>query len=149
MTEEVCELEVGDINVLWNRVKPGIESIHQSLPWATWIPEDIYYECKTGTAALVFEKGSDPEDAFTVLKMLTDDKSGEKTLFVWVAWCPDERVGQRIYNEVDALAASNNCSAIEYITGQPKIVERLTNLGFKKVMFHGRKELPMSIERGD
>jgi len=146
MSEEFCELEVGDIRVLWDAVQHGIKTIHQNLPWATWIPEDIYAECLSGRAALLFEKGTDPSSAFTVLKMLTDQGTGEKTLLVWVAWCPDEKVADRVYIEVDKLAMSNECVAVDFITGEPKIVEHLGRMGFKKLMYHGRKELPMSVE---
>jgi len=135
-------LEVVDIRLVWNAVRPGIEQIHAALPWVDWRPEDIYASCLNSESALITKQGVDASEAFMIVRMDVNQRTGEKILFMWLAWCPDETGAPDIYMELDQLAISNGCSAIEFITGEKKLVEFADKFGFKKVMYEVRKELP-------
>tara|TARA_R110002020_G_scaffold141264_1_gene312931 strand:+ start:216 stop:659 length:444 start_codon:yes stop_codon:yes gene_type:complete len=135
-------LEVVDIRLVWNAVRPGVEQIHANLPWVDWRPEDIYAACTNGDSALITKQGVDASEAFMIVRMDVNQRTGEKILFIWLAWCPDETGAAEIYLELDQLAMGNGCSAIEFITGEKKLVEFADQFGFRKVMYEVRKDLP-------
>jgi hypothetical protein len=135
-------IEAVDIRLVWNAIRPGIESIHAGMPWVDWIPEDLYAACILGEAAVIVKPDTDPGEAFMIVRMDTNNRSGEKTLFIWIAWCPEEEGAASIYQDLDILGQNNGCSAIEFITGQKKLVDFAQQFGFKKVMYEVRKELP-------
>ena len=135
-------LEAVDIRLVWNAIRPGIESVHAGMPWVDWIPEDIYSDCLTGKAAVFLRSGSEPGDAFGVVRVDTNERTGVKVLFIWIAWCPDEVGAAEVHRDLDQLAIQLGCSAIEFITGERKLADFAQQFGFKKIMYEVRKELP-------
>ena len=83
-------LEAVDIRLVWNAIRPGIESIHAGMPWVDWIPEDLYAACILGDAAVLVKPDTDPGDAFMIVRMDTNNRSGEKTLLQKVLSTQDE-----------------------------------------------------------
>jgi hypothetical protein len=135
-------IEAVDIRLVWNAIRPGIESIHAGMPWVDWIPEDLYAACILGEAAVIIKPDTNPGDAFMIVRMDTNNRSGEKTLFIWIAWSPDEEGAASIYRDLEILGQNNGCAAIEFITGQKKLVDFAQQFGFTKVMYEVRKDLP-------
>ena len=132
-------LKAVDIRPVWQDIVPGILSIWESLPWKDWIPEDIYAACLTGGAAVLVKEDVHPKDAFMVVRMDTTDSA--KNLFIWIAWCPDEEGAASIYTDLDEIAASNGCTAIEFVTGEQKLAEFAGKFGYDKVMYEVRKKI--------
>ena len=73
--------EVADIRVEWERVRPGIEKILVDSPHLTFLPEDVYSECVNDRATLLTSSVG-----FLVLRTVIDKFTGDKTLFIWLAY---------------------------------------------------------------
>jgi hypothetical protein len=132
-------LKAVDIRPLWQDIYPGILSIWREMPWRDWIPEDIYAACLTGSAALLVGEGIPPSEGFMVCRM--DQNENGKNLFIWIAWCPTDDGAATIYKELDEIAETNGCTAIEFVTGEPKLVEFAKNFGYDNVMYEVRKKI--------
>lgn len=76
-----AELVVADIRREWDWVKIGVEEICQLNPNLTFRPEDVYAACVNRQAVLWISP-----DGFVVTTTLIDEFTGEKTLFLWLAW---------------------------------------------------------------
>jgi hypothetical protein len=70
-----------------------------------------------------------------------DETETGKNLFIWIAWCPTDNGAARIYEELDDIAANNGCTAIEFVTGEPKLVEFAKGFGYDNVMYEVRKKI--------
>ena len=134
-------LQVVDVRTVWDKICPAIEKIHSELPWSDWRLEDIYAACLTGQAAVLVQPDVEPQDAFGVVRMDTDEQTGKKNLFLWIAWCENEEGAKQVYEDLDEIAIKNNCESIDFITGSQKLVNYAQNFGYKKVMYEVKKEL--------
>ena len=135
-------LESRDIRTVWDDILPGIKKIHESLPWREWRIEDIYSECASGAAAVFTKQGEeDPGKSFFVAKINVNESTGQRVLFLWIAWSPEEMGAEAIREDLEALALSQGCTAIEFITAEEKLVEYAKGFGFDKVMYQAYRSL--------
>ena len=79
-------LVCADISHQWERIKPQIEKIKAS-GQVSWEPQDILDSCNFGESRLYI--GRDDPGSWLILKVMSDRYSGEKYLFVWLAWGKD------------------------------------------------------------
>ena len=100
-------LESRDIRKVWDDILPGIQKIHESLPWREWRIEDIYSECASGAAAGFTKEGEeDPGKSFFVARINVNESTGQRVLFLWIAWSPEEMGAEAIREDLEALALS-------------------------------------------
>lgn len=76
-----AEMVVSDIRREWDWVKVGVEEVCRANRNLTYRPEDVYAACVNRQAVL----WTCP-DGFIITTTLTDEFTGEKTLFLWLAW---------------------------------------------------------------
>ena len=135
-------LQAVDIRMVWEKILPGILKIHSELPWNDWRPEDIYAGCLSGEAVLFLRPDATPESAFLVVKQNICERTGNKSLFIWIAWSQNEEEAKEVYKNLDSIAMEAGCKSISFMTGSEKLVKYAQNFGYKKVMHEVRKELP-------
>jgi hypothetical protein len=132
-----------DVREVWDRILPGIESIHSSLPWTEWRIEDVYAECLSGESAIFTKEGEeDAGRSFFVAKVKINPSTGQRVLFLWIAWSPEETGAEAIRDDLEQLALGEGCTAIEFITYSPKIVKHAKQfLGFDRLMYQVQRGL--------
>ena len=81
MDGKPASLVVGDIRLEWDWVKKGVESILRSSSHLTFRPEDVYAACISKEAVLWIS-----EEGFVVTTGQTDQFTGERSMFIWLAW---------------------------------------------------------------
>ena len=90
----------------------------------------------------MFTQGNEePSGSFCVIRIDTCEQTGDKSLFIWIAWSPDEPGASSVFNDLDTMARSNGCKSVDFITGSQKLVQYAEKFGYKKVMYEVRKEL--------
>lgn len=75
-----------DISHQWERIKPQVEQIKAS-GQVSWEPQDVLDSCNFGESRLYI--GRDDPDSWLILKVMSDRYSGERYLFIWLAWGKD------------------------------------------------------------
>ena len=134
-------LQAVDVRTVWDEISPAIEKIHSELPWKDWRMEDIYAACMSGQAVVLVQPNTEPQRAFCVVRMDTCEQTGNKSLFIWIAWCQDDEGAKEVYKDLDEIATNSECDSIDFITGSQKLVNYAQNFGYKKVMYEVKKEL--------
>ena len=130
-----------DIRSVWDEIRPAIIDIHKKMPWSDWRPEDIYAACLSGQAAVFTQGDTEASKSFCVIRVDTCEQTGDKSLFIWIAWSPDEPGANAVFKDVDRMALDSGCKTIDFITGSHKLVQYAEKFGYKKVMYEVRKEL--------
>ncbi len=81
MTEYI-KLEPCSIRDEWDKIRPGLEEIKERWPNSnTWRPEDVYAAVVNDDAVLY-----KTEDGFAICTLDTDRWTGDKDLFIWIAY---------------------------------------------------------------
>jgi hypothetical protein len=98
-----------DLQLHWERIKPGLEVVRAKAA-PEWIPEDIYFALKAGTATLLL---ADECDGFLVVQK--QQRAYGACLLIWVAYAPGEREqwGPLIYPDVERVAREVGARRIE------------------------------------
>lgn len=131
-----------DVREVWEKILPGIESIHSSLPWKEWRIEDVYAECLSGESGIFTKEGEeDPGKSFFVARVNTNPSTGQRVLFLWIAWSPEELGAEAIRDDLEKLALGEGCTAIEFITNEVKLVEYAKKFGFDGLMYQVQRSL--------
>jgi hypothetical protein len=79
--KEFIQPVVTDIRTCWEEVRAGIQSILDTSPSLTYMPEDVYSECVNGRSMLFTSPLG-----FVVLSVDTDPFTHDKTLVVWLGY---------------------------------------------------------------
>ena len=81
--DDIADIDprITDIKAAWDWVKVGIEEILLEQPQLTFTPENIYSECKNGSALLWTT-----DEGFIISSTLVDPFNREETFLVWIAW---------------------------------------------------------------
>lgn len=103
---------VTDWRPLWPWVRAGLLEVSERTE-PTWIPEDVYAELKSGSAALLTING---DAGFCVVKRLVDYDG--PSLFLWAMWGPGELAP--LYDEImaalDGFARQAECKRIRMMS---------------------------------
>ena len=135
-------IEKQDIRMVWEKILPGIEKIHSELPWRDWRIEDIYAECLSGQAGVFTKAGEeDPGNSFFIARVNVNPSTGQRVLFLWIAWSPEELGAEAIGEDLEKLALGEGCTAIEFITNEKKLVTYAEQFGFDRLMYQVHRSL--------
>ena len=130
-----------DIRAVWDEILPGILSIHKKNPWNDWRPEDIYAACSRKEAMLFTQEGIPAGKSFMVVLVDVKPRTLERVLHIWIAYSPEHLGALYASDTLSELALNNRCSAIEFVTDNPKVKEHGAKFGYTKSAFILRKEL--------
>ncbi len=134
-------LEIVDVQLCWDFIKPKIERIVSELPWRDFRPEDIYNQCVNGQAAVFVDPAVPWGDSFFVARMEVNKSTGEKTMLLWIAHSSMDETASRSIQTIEDVARENNCHYLEFITAHEKIVEYGRMHGFDRILHQCRKSL--------
>jgi hypothetical protein len=125
------------IRSVWDDVRWCLDEVLTSCPDAdTWIPEDVYHEVKSGTAALYVNVG-EKIFACLVTQIVKDKNTGQPSLHVWIAFSGKYGAIANLLPEVERLAKN---LGIRHITcSSPS--EAFSALGFKKKLMMYERQL--------
>ena len=125
----------------WDSVAPKIDSIIQDLPWRDFRKEDIYSSCANGQAAIFLDTDFPFGESFFVARVDENNLTGEKILFLWIAYSSAEDTAGRVHDVIADMASNAGCSAVEFITGSESVVEHGKQFGFDRVVHRCRREV--------
>ena len=127
--EEASYPVVTDIRAHWHWIRPIIEDILMDCPQFTYIPEDVYAECKSGKAHCWVHSGG-----FLVSRFELDAYSGEKSFFIWAAGAVEmgHDLATRFGEFFKDVARQNDCRKIETGTGMAEVEAHLVHAGWTK-----------------
>ena len=109
MTDDLT-LEPRNIRELWDVIKPGLEAIKAKWPeLSTWRVEDVYAAVIAERAVLYAN-----EDGFAVCSIDTDEYSGRKDLFIWIAYAyePGNNLMQKYLQSFIEVARRLGCKGV-------------------------------------
>ena len=125
----------------WDFISPQIDVIIENLPWKDFRKEDLYAACTNGSAAIFIDTDFPLGESFSIARIDENDFTGEKVLFLWIAHSSAEETAGRVNKVVEDIARNSGCTAVEFITGIPEIVEYGKANGFDKILYRCRKEV--------
>ena len=123
----------------WHWVRPALEEILEDIPEVGMIPEDVYEECRSGSAQF-WKVGK----GMLVTKFDRNSYNGEKVLGLWFAWSGDKGsgIGTRAHEFLEPFARANECTAIEFSTHYQPLIDYLcSDLGYRVTCQFLRKDL--------
>lgn len=74
----------GEVRKAWPLILPSLHAVMSKGP-VSWIPEDVYHELRTGSAACHVATDAGQYAGCMVTQRVVDDYSGEPALHVWIA----------------------------------------------------------------
>lgn len=101
-----------DIRKVWEWIRPNLEAIRER-QGCEWRPEDVYAYCTTDRASLYV---SEDNKTFTVLQLRQCPYTGERSVFLWVAWCDNEDgdLSDEYIPFLEELAKSEGARSLEF-----------------------------------
>lgn len=130
---------IADIRHEWHWIKPLLDNMLTLNSYLTWIPEDVYHECRSGNAVLwVAETG------FVITTLHTDEYSNEKSLVVWIA-AAKELGGKNVVSYLpffEDVAKGCDCHNVEVWSFVGCMEEYLAPLGFEVATRVFKKRVP-------
>ena len=108
---------IADIRREWDWVRPGVEEIIAAQPQLTYRPEDVYAACVNQEATLFVRKGA-PGNDFAVTIVEFDKYSGEKGLFMWLAYLKQrgKKQASKLMEFFEQVGRDCGCSYVELKT---------------------------------
>ncbi len=128
----------------WDAISPHIDKILSDLPWRDFRKEDLYASCAGGSAAIFMDTDFPSGESFFIARIDENNSTGEKILFLWIAYSAAPETAGRVYDIIVDVAANSGCTAIEFITGSEEVMEHGENHGFDKVMYRCRREVTLA-----
>ena len=125
----------------WDAISPQIDSIMEDLPWRDFRKEDLYASCAGGQAAIFVDTDFPLGESFSIVRIDENNSTGEKILFLWIAYSAAPQTAGRVYDIVRDVAVSSGCSAVEFITGSKEVMEHGAGHGFDKVLYRCRRDI--------
>jgi len=98
-----------DIRVTWDTVEDWLDIVAENQDWRS---EDVYAACTTGNAALYMP--DDDEEGLLILKVIENPFTGDKALFVWVAYSPLCDAQEKYSGDLEVIAREAGCQWIEF-----------------------------------
>ena len=95
-----------DIRLVWDRIKPHIESIRTDLHM-DWRCEDVYAQCMMGRAFCYT-----CEDGFVIVQPRENGYNLSKELFVWLCYSTAHDGLTEYYDDICAMAKSVHAKSI-------------------------------------
>ncbi len=129
MEEADLTPRIGNIRQEWHWVRPVLEELLADNPDCGTIPEDVYYEVKSGNAHLWVSP-----HYLVITQFEFDVHSGEKALFIWFAWSREKgaNFGLTVMQHMEQFAKNNQCKSITFGTRyQPLINYLCSDMGFR------------------
>ena len=109
--------------------------------YSDWIPADVYASLREGKAELVVAYKKEQYAGFLVLSML-NDFSGEKKLFIWVAYAnPKYNIVAETFKFLDNIAENSNLIAIEFDSSRSGWMRTAKQHGYEAITRTYRKEV--------
>lgn len=119
---------IADIREEWHWVQPLLVSILKSNKYLTWIPEDVYHECRKGDAVLwVADQG------FAITTIAIDEYSSERSFVIWIA-AAKSMGGRNVVTYLpffEDVAKGCDCTSVEVWSFVGRMEEYLAPLEFE------------------
>lgn len=132
------EVTTADIREHWHWVRQGIEEILEEHKHLTFIPEDVYAECKAGRALLWVG----PE-VWAVTTVERDQFTGAQTCLIWLMWSSSKSTPAifKYLRVMENIAAKSGFQGIEARTPLKGLGKSLERAGWSLDHIVYRKEL--------
>ena len=145
-------IQVVRVQECWDFISPSIGKIMGDLPWQDFRKEDLYAACANGVAAIFVDTDFPLGDSFFIARIDENESTGERVLFLWVAFSKAPNTAGRVMQSIEKIAQDSECDAIEFITGSEDVMRHGEEFGFDKVLYRCRKEIQRELaaeEGGD
>jgi hypothetical protein len=121
-------LKTEELKEYWPHIKMGLGELLIKDPEQNWIPEDVYYQIKSGQSHCVLGLTDGVIDGFFVGQVLKDG-----SFFAWVGYCQrDVDSGLKI---LDSFAKQLNCKKIKFATGRSGWARLAKRHGYKPTIW--------------
>jgi len=102
-------LEPYDIRQTWETVKCWLDIVADNQDWRS---EDVYAACVAGNAALYMP--DDDDEGLLILRVTENPFTGDKVLFIWVAYSPLGDAQEKYSGDLESIAREAGCQWIEF-----------------------------------
>ena len=129
-----------DVRAAYTNIEADLRTVMRK-SYSDWIPADVYASLREGKAELVVAYKKEQYAGFLALSML-NDFSGEKKLFIWVAYAnPKYNIVAETFKFLDNIAENSNLIAIEFDSSRSGWMRTAKQHGYEAITRTYRKEV--------